>query len=880
MGWADFGAALRALCYSIWVCRVSVLSVAGGLLLFLLVSQAQAVFLDLHTPEVALQHWLAFYLSLLLFWMLPVQLSARVMLHAGRDRVQQEDARWYGYLMVHLPWVLALFCLVGVAFGQHMAADHIAGATEPGTLENAAQGQLRTLLWSTLILIALWLIAWLVLPPIMHRLTVRRGLLDVGILRFIATAMFGRRATTRSYGAQGAPAVRDGTHRLSPEQLQTAGATIILAAVLIVSIVLVFGSPLEIRPALSRAPMFPVLVGAWLPFLTLFAYAAHRLRLPILALFIGLMTFLANWMTGLHDMRVAVQTGGSAPFEVRQPTLQEALRWWRKANQCEEALGSPCSVRPIIVAGEGGASRAGFFTGSLLAHLEDLSDPAKASAGAPVFSNQLFAISTVSGSTLGAAVFAALREDSQGEAWTRPAPEPAGDSLWFRSGKHWGVGGMKPEPLPEVASRKDILQQVLAGDFLTPVIAALSLDIWVPWHAKLYNRGDRAYFLERSWEQRYADPSGLTRKGKAGLDRPFSSLAPQPDRWRPILIFNGASVTTGRRIVTSTLYPLIESPDLPEGRSATERDIESVFRTSNDLYDLMCLHNKAPAKDGCTCERRARGQLQPLRMKGCDIPLSTAVSNSARFPVISPHGDITSGGKVVDRIVDGGYFDYSGIVSALELRAQISRMDEKLNPLILFATNDPGFLPRFNPDTCEARGRPPDELDVLRAPALPPDKPIDAKPFSILAYPIDALLNGRISRGEQTMANAVLLNRQDNLKSATRLPDLKLFARLRTAGLQSYINFDVVSVGAPCTTDKQLRPVPMNWWLAMPTQAYLDSELCAGHNRRTIAGVLAQLGPQPGDDDKVAHLRRYLDGMSRVTKACPETSDKRRPPVR
>jgi hypothetical protein len=519
------------------------------------------------------------------------------------------------------------------------------------------------------------------------------------------------------------------------------------------------------------------------------------------------------------------------------------------------------------------ASRAGFFTGSLLAHLEDLSDPAKEGPGAPVFSNQLFAVSTVSGSTLGAGVFAALREDSQGEAWPRSAPEPASSALWFKSGIRWGVGGVPREPLPKAASRKDILQQILAGDFLTPVIAALSLDIWVPWHAGFEKRGDRAYVLEQAWEQRFADPSGKTRKArtgdKVGFDRPFARLAPQPDRWRPILIFNGTSITTGRRIVTSTLYPLILSPDDPPETPAEKRSVESVFRDSYDLYDLMCVPDKTGADSKCRCEQRAPGQLQPLRIKGCDISLSTAVSNSARFPVISPHGDIASGSTVVDRIVDGGYFDYSGIVSALELRAQITRLDHRLNPFILFVTNDPGF----NSEACKTSGtvEPPDELDVLRTPAAPPKEPIAPKALSILAYPIDALLNGRISRAEQTMANAVLLNRQENIRAFNFKYVIapKQFALLRTTGLQSYLNFDVVSVGAPCNRkNKQIRPVPMNWWLAMPTQAYLDSELCADHNQSTIAGVLSQLGPQPGRDEQDALNQRYEKEKRRVAEAC------------
>src|SRR5262249_17971708 len=158
---------------------------------------------------------------------------------------------------------------------------------------------------------------------------------------------------------------RDG--RFPPERLQSAGAAIALAVILVVSIVVVFYSPLEIRPALSRAPMFPVLVGAWLPLLTVFVYAAHRFRLPILAGFILLMTTISNSTTGLQDMRLVAQTSETGPLEARQATLVDTLSWWRAANGCDKAVGKTCNVRPIIVAAEGGASRAGFFTGSLLA---------------------------------------------------------------------------------------------------------------------------------------------------------------------------------------------------------------------------------------------------------------------------------------------------------------------------------------------------------------------------------------------------------------------------------------------------------------------------------------------------------------------------------
>ncbi len=457
------------------------------------------------------------------------------------------------------------------------------------------------------------------------------------------------------------------------------------------------------------------------------------------------------------------------------------------------------------------------------------------SSGAPLFSRQLFAISSISGSSLGAAVFAALREDARAEAWPRPQPEAADNALWFRTGRAVGVGGVKPQPLPSATTRKDIVQQILAGDFLTPAAAALNLDLMVPFHAKTYNPGDRTYFLEASWEQRFADPSGRARGTvKSTFERPFSSLGPEESTWRPHLIFNGTSVTTGRRIITSTLYPLFRSPDDPQELPDDQRTIELVFRNSYDTYDLLCLPNELPAGGACTCLQRGRKhELQTLRIKGCDVRLSTAVSNSARFPVISSHGDI--GRKPADRVVDGAYFDYSGIVSALELHVQITRLDDNLRPFVLFLTNDPGFNPRAcQPDT--GASGPIDELDVLRLPAVPPSSG-DWELFSMLRYPLDALVNVRVARSEQTMAQAVLLNRYENVKAGFMTAPQKL-ADLRE-GLQAYMSFDIISVGARCNRERQVRPIPMNWWLAMPTQAYLDQEILRAaqsrvHSRRLV----------------------------------------------
>src|SRR5262245_25134991 len=253
--------ALRATLNSLWLCRVSVLSVAAGLLLFIYAPQAQAVFCDLPTWAVGLRRWAAFYAFVFLFWMLPTQLSARVMLQVGEDRLPEGHDAAYAWLMTHLPWLLGLVCLMSVAIGQYAALDHVPDERGRDDLEQAAYVQLIALGWITVAFIGAWSLVWIVLRPLLNRFAAWSGLLDTFVFRFIATVMFGQRAA-RQAEAKSSPA------GFPPERLQTAWAAVLLFVIWIASLYFVYLSPLEIAPALSRAPMLPVLIGIWVPVLT------------------------------------------------------------------------------------------------------------------------------------------------------------------------------------------------------------------------------------------------------------------------------------------------------------------------------------------------------------------------------------------------------------------------------------------------------------------------------------------------------------------------------------------------------------------------------------------------------------------------------------
>ena len=74
--------------------------------------------------------------------------------------------------------------------------------------------------------------------------------------------------------------------------------------------------------------------------------------------------------------------------------------------------------------------------------------------------------------------------------------------------------------------------------------------------------------------------------------------------------------------------------------------------------------------------------------------LSTAVDNSARFSWVGPAGTIrTDEGDIVDRVVDGGYFENFGATTAIDL---IDWLDNrgKLGPnhknlIVILISSDP-----------------------------------------------------------------------------------------------------------------------------------------------------------------------------------------------
>jgi hypothetical protein len=198
-----------------------------------------------------------------------------------------------------------------------------------------------------------------------------------------------------------------------------------------------------------------------------------------------------------HGVRVA----GDAPFDVVRPTPAERLSSW---------AGTTGDARPLVfVTAAGGGIRAAYWTASVLAYLEE-------KLGAR-FTDHLFAISGVSGGSVGAAAYVTLKR-SQLDAGN--------------------TGGLLAP-----------VREVLGNDFLSPVVAGMLFpDLAQRFFPAPVDLADRQRFLERSFELAF---DGHARELFRG---PFQALYTDPAGGRiPTLLLNTTLVETGQRGILSNV---------------------------------------------------------------------------------------------------------------------------------------------------------------------------------------------------------------------------------------------------------------------------------------------------------------------------------------
>jgi hypothetical protein len=198
-----------------------------------------------------------------------------------------------------------------------------------------------------------------------------------------------------------------------------------------------------------------------------------------------------------------------------RPTPAERFAAWQRSRPVAPDGTAGTAPAPVFIAAAGGGIRAAYWTASTLAYLEE--------RFGDVFTDRLFAISGVSGGSLGAAVYVTLK----------------------RAGLDGGDSGGLLEPA----------RGVLGQDFLSPVVAGMLFpDLVQRFFPIPVPAADRQRFLERSWELAF---DGATRELFRG---PFPDLYRGENAIRlPSLLLNTTVVETGQRGIVSNL----QVDDLP-----------------------------------------------------------------------------------------------------------------------------------------------------------------------------------------------------------------------------------------------------------------------------------------------------------------------------
>jgi hypothetical protein len=352
---------------------------------------------------------------------------------------------------------------------------------------------------------------------------------------------------------------------------------------------------------------------------------------------------------------------------------------------------------------------------------------------------------------------------------------------------------------------RDCFEALTSGDFLTANFFGFAFNDMLPFGGWR----DRAAVLEDSWDHRYQ--AVVTRADNVanppnckGLTCPFLALRPRAGHWIPLLILNGTSEATGGRIITTPLaatYAPNAKADCPTSTGPSG----CMLFADADYFHVLLKYEARPDSWFGGFER----QLLNYFYRGDtldDVQLSTAAHNSARFPFISPPGTVRNDYQtIVDRIVDGGYFENYGALSAKELALAIHALQPGLAPLVLVISNDPDDLldPASDTDTPAAKAQRKAQRDMQLKKAR---AAVDgSEPVTDVVTPVMTVVNARTAHGTLGV---------DQLRSALR--GATPGCDVRMVHVRVWPQLDNMS--------KRSRAVSMSWWLSTPIQRHLHQQ--------------------------------------------------------
>lgn len=562
-----------------------------------------------------------------------------------------------------------------------------------------------------------------------------------------------------------------------------------------------------------------------------FAYIGLVARVPfLLFMFCAALIFSALDLNDNH--RIRLETEADIPSVSQRYGEKIDLNAWlatRPDRNQYLAAGVPYPV--FVVATEGGGLRAAYTTAQMLSALQDL---------CPGFAQHVYAISGVSGGSVGAAMFAGLVAND-----AEPKESSACD---------FSADSSKPGRYALNA------RTALRADLLSPLLAALLFPDALQRIAPVaVQQISRARTLEAAFEHSWRSVTcgrleDCARNPLAATLRSLLDGARHPNIV-PHLILNTTEVESGVAMPVSTLD--LRPSAAPRATTVTKLQGPALLETETSQ---RCLEDRAGS--AAVRQAQALGALPadyrpPARILQDELPrmsgiaVSTASMLSARFPYLTPAGRLDGLICGVRRYVDGGYFENSGVWAVNGL------VQTLLAQQLAGAPTEGTPIPDAAITVLVLRSTPPcDNVNPYEADCVAREE-LAAGAWTEILSPIRALLGtrsarARLARDEMAASANLVAMLQERASRATEA--ICLDARAQGIDLTSCVaqRRPSIKVLQLSFQNKRGTQIPLTWLLSEQSRAPVDDAIArmlrtkqgddgGGGDRNAIDGPVLQI---------------------------------------
>jgi len=315
-------------------------------------------------------------------------------------------------------------------------------------------------------------------------------------------------------------------------------------AVMAVSTVYAIWSPVSFGGLLGAGAVVFLGLGSIIPAGTLLVSAARENGFPVVG-FMLVLAIVFSWTNDNH--RVRVIEGEKSHTD--SLTLQESLDAWLTQRDPTKPM--------VLVATAGGGLRASYWTAVIMGRFQDQ---------IPGFNKQVFAVSGVSGGSVGAVFYnAALANDEE-------CVDSASEKPCFESK----------------------LLDSIGQDYLAATVTSMLYGDLIQRFLPVPVFSDRAAALEESWEAGFAR---IYPNADCGLENSFTSFfvadACGKQQWLPRLLINGTYEESGRRLLTTSFK--VEPTTFLDTHDFYELNDQSALRASTAALNSARFSYVSPA---------------------------------------------------------------------------------------------------------------------------------------------------------------------------------------------------------------------------------------------------------------------------------------------